>query len=265
MSPPTDDFDRGDSDPGRVFRHLCRQGRRPDVRGFLDRQGTLTPPEIASILRIDQLERWEAGDRVAARDYLRSFEALRDDPEAALEVVYGEYLLREERGESPTLEEYLADYPELADRLRMQVELHRALETLDGVDGPSAPTAADTPTDWPGRGHFRPDASSGSTCPAGYEILGLLGRGGMGVVYRARQVKLGRRVALKMIVGGEHAGPVELARFQIEAESVARLQHPNIVQIYEVGEHGGRPFVALELVDGGSLEQRMAGKPMPAA
>jgi serine/threonine protein kinase len=99
--------------------------------------------------------------------------------------------------------------------------------------------------------------------PAGYELLGELGRGGMGVVYRARQVRLNRPVALKMVLSGAHAGPEELGRFQAEAEAVARVQHPNIVQIYEVGEHLGRPFLALELVDGTSLQKAIAGTPQP--
>jgi serine/threonine-protein kinase len=97
----------------------------------------------------------------------------------------------------------------------------------------------------------------------GYEILGVLGRGGMSVVYKARQTSLDRLVALKMILAGVHAGPEELARFRTEAEAVARLQHPNIVQIYEVGTCEGRPFMALEMVDG-SLVKHLARTPMPA-
>jgi eukaryotic-like serine/threonine-protein kinase len=97
----------------------------------------------------------------------------------------------------------------------------------------------------------------------GYEILGVLGRGAMGVVYRARQVRLNRQVALKMILAGDHAGPEVLARFLAEAATIARLRHPNIVQIYAIGDWDGRPYVELEYVEGGSLASRLDGKPWP--
>jgi tetratricopeptide (TPR) repeat protein len=112
-----------------------------------------------------------------------------------------------------------------------------------------------TPTVMPGkRGEVRVE---------GYEILGELGRGGMGVVYKARQIALNRLVALKMVLAGGHASPDQLARFKVEALAVAKLQHPNIVQIYEISEQDGLPYFSLEFVDGGCLSHKVGRKPQP--
>jgi serine/threonine protein kinase len=98
----------------------------------------------------------------------------------------------------------------------------------------------------------------------GYEVLSELGRGGMGVVYRAQQLALKRLVALKLIRDGALAGPQQRARFRIEAEAVGRMRHANIVAIYDVGEHQGRPYFAMELVEGPSLDIHLSGRPQPA-
>jgi hypothetical protein len=94
----------------------------------------------------------------------------------------------------------------------------------------------------------------------GYELLGELGRGGMGIVYRAHDVKFDRMVALKTLRSDLQAEPQQLARFRAEAKALGRLKHPNIVQIYEVGEHDGCPYIVLELVDGGNLSSQF-GRP----
>src|SRR5262249_50940310 len=156
-----------------------RRAERPDVGALLASQGGLSPTRLAAVLRVDQRERWAVGERVPASDYLREFPALRDDPEAAIEVVYGEVLLRQAVGEAPELDEYQRDHPEYAAQLAIQVELHRALAAeADAI------STGDTGADLTFRLH--PDAATGPSptelpAPAGYEVLEVLGRGGMGI------------------------------------------------------------------------------------
>ena len=114
-------------------------------------------------------------------------------------------------------------------------------------------------------GSIKPN-TGGSKFPnvPGYDILGELGRGGMGVVYRAKQRGLGRMVALKMILGGANVNPEDIARFELEARAVGSMTHPNIVQVYEVSEFQGAPFFSLEFVDGGPLDSKLKSEPQPA-
>ncbi len=157
------------------------------------------------------------------------------DPKAFAQTLTPDAPFAPETGEAPS-----ASAGQVSDTLQP----NRAVQTGDG-----SPTASsELPT---------------TTIP-GYEILGELGRGGMGVVYKARHLKANRLVALKMVLSGTHAGRDELRRFQSEAEAVARLQHPHIVQVYDVGEHEGRPFFSLELCSGGSLEKKLSGTPLKA-
>jgi len=208
-------------------------------------------------LRLDQRRRWQEGERVATEAYLERNPGLKSDPEAVLELIYNEILLREEAGTSPWLDEYVARFPQYANQLRIQFEVHQVLEgsSLTSVN----PIAGED---------FTPSASDSEALPGegvaipGYEILDELGRGGMGVVYRARQVSLKRVVALKMLLAGAHAGARERASFRTEAEAVARLQHPNIVQIYHIDEHDGLPYFSLEFVAGPSLEKMIAEQPL---
>jgi serine/threonine-protein kinase len=175
-----------------------------------------------------------------------------------------ELLLRWEElrrgGLSPTPEELCPGDPALAEALRQRINERERFRPL-WTQGER--TEVQTPS---------PSASSPQPTPsaevppavAGYEIVGTLGRGGMGVVYKARQTKLDRLVALKMVLTQGAASPAERRRFRAEAEATARLSHPNIVQIHELGEHDGCPYFALELVEGGSLADRLDGTPLPA-
>src|SRR5207244_2843135 len=95
------------------------------------------------------------------------------------------------------------------------------------------------------------------------EILGELGRGGMGVVYKARQLQLNRLVALKMVLGDDHAGAAARIRFLTEAEVIAALVHSNIVQVHGFGNHHGNPYFVLEFVAGGTLSAKLAATPQP--
>jgi serine/threonine-protein kinase len=157
-----------------------------------------------------------------------------------------------------TPEGVCSDCPELLPEVRKRwLQMRRMeaeLEALFPTPGPNAD--ASTPLPWH-RDSILPQIP-------GYEVEGLLGRGGMGVVYKARHLRLNRRVALKMLLAGAYAGPEVRARFAREAQAVAGLQHPNIVQVYDVAEHEGRPYFTMELVEGGSLSQRLAGTPQPA-
>jgi serine/threonine protein kinase len=206
-------------------------------------------------LRAEQLRRWQNGERVLVETYLASEPALCGDDEAVLDLLYHEFVLREELGETPGLEEYLGRFPQYEATLRRQLALHQALASPSLLS-----TAGGADTGGPAQA---PAAAGGLPAIPGYEVLAELGRGGMGIVYKARHRNLGRLVALKMIRAGDGAAREELARLRGEAEAAARLQHPNIVQIYEVGEHAGRPFVALEYVAGGSLAQQLDGTPLP--
>jgi serine/threonine protein kinase len=144
-----------------------------------------------------------------------------------------------------------------------------ALRRLKRLPPPLVPTRRRRPARPAGQSPPTGDPSSAgieSERPVvpGYEILGEVGRGGMGVVYQARQLALRRTVALKMVLTRGRPGLKDLARFLAEAEAIARLQHPNIVQIYDIGDAAGRPYFALEFVAGGSLADQVKGTPQPA-
>ena len=156
-----------------------------------------------------------------------------------------------------TPEEVCRDCPELLPRVRIRWERKLACDAqLDSLFPPPGPDLPDGPT-------MRVPSSPDLPRIQGYEIQGVLGRGGMGVVYKARHLRLNRTVALKMLLAGAHAGPESRGRFLREAEAVAGLRHPNIVQVHDLGDQEGQPFFTMEFVEGGNLAQKLAGVPQP--
>src|SRR5262245_16850508 len=227
--------------------------RGPRARPGGRLMGRDLPP--AESLLADQRRRWAAGDQVRVSHFLDSQPLLREHPETLLDLICAEVLLRRQAGENPTPDEYVTQFPDLADPIRVQFEVDEALAEQ------FPPTLLR-----PGSSAFTVGTNDGSGPaggPSGYEIIEELGRGGMGVVFKARQRGLDRLVALKMIRSGEMAEPEERHRFEAEARAVARPSHPNIIQIYEAGEIGDRPYLVLEYVPGGRLADALHGQPFP--
>jgi predicted Ser/Thr protein kinase len=268
-------------DPASVlerFEDAWQGGARPALEKYL-------PPEghpgrgglVLELVKLDLEYRLRAGDEAPLVGvYLRLYGAAFSAAEQ-VGLIGLEYQLRWERWE-PGLRrlEYLRRFPqhaaELEGRLRPRWDCTQCNEEGITLDDEAAKSATCPRCGWSGTLRreitdlqpVRPTQGE-QTFPAieGYEVEGELGRGGMGVVYKAKQVGLKRTAAIKMILSGPLAGVEQRARFRAEAQAVARLQHPHIVQIYEIGEHEGKPYFSLEFVEGGSLDKKLAGNPQP--
>ena len=210
------------------------------------------------------------------------------DEKDPLHSLIAEILEAENRGESVDRDAMLNEYPELADSLRDFFTDHdRMKDAADqedptlppdgsGIDAPTIPPNQDEATMPPrlaGEDPTLPPTQPASTDGpvvgdqvryfGDYELLEEIARGGMGVVFKARQINLNRIVALKMILSGELAGKEEVQRFKSEAESAARLDHPGIVPIFEIGEISGQHYFSMGFVEGESLADRLSDGPLP--
>ncbi len=200
--------------------------------------------------------RLRAGDECQAEEYLELLPQSIGQTDLLLEIVYTEYAVREELGQVVSQEDWLKRFPAWSNEIQQMFEVHQQICPL-GRSWTQSSFSAQADQTIQGRQVPEAIAFERGRVIGGYQLLEEIGRGGMGVVFRAIQLSLNREVALKMILSGEFAGPRELARFQSEAEACARLHHPNIVQVFEVGAHNRCPFLSMELIQGGSLEDRL--------
>jgi WD40 repeat protein len=242
--------------------------------------GNLSLGGLAALLHDELHRRWVQGERPVVEEYLQRYPQLLANRDLVLALVLQEVLLLRQGGEQPSTEELVARFPDLAEDLRGPLSLEQfLLSSVPTAVGRAAPASeqatvppqlpkqptgphantAEAPTR-PGTAANEDNGPPLASVP-GYRVLGVLGKGGMGIVYRAEQTALRRTVALKMILHGDYAGAEERRRFHGEAEAVAQLQHANIVQVYEVGEHKGLPYFSLEFCSGGSLADKLDGTP----
>jgi tetratricopeptide (TPR) repeat protein len=230
--------------------------------------GTDAGLALASLMQIDSAcDRFEEAWRSGERPDLAAF--LADSAEPARACLFDGLLTLEvefrlNRGEIPDFRACRERFPEYRERIAaVFAQFNLAGNTILPPQDPERATGK-TEIDALGIGLPRAEldpAALDALRSAGYEVLGELGRGGMGVVYLARKLALNRPCALKMILAGPHGGSAAAARFRAEAEAVARLRHPGIVQIYHVGEASGLPFLELEYLPGGNLDRKLNGTP----
>jgi len=237
-------------------------GNERDVREFLAGVEGLTAGDVGEVLRVDLYWRFRHSQPAKVEEYVAEFPAL--SRAVVLDLLFDELLLRQESGEPVSLDEYARRFPGYCDALHRQAGVDAALvsgeffasDPLKG-GGVGVPTSkGQEESAHAARGRF-PDIP-------GYTIYEEIARGGMGIVYRARQLELERVVAIKMILSGRLAGDNEVRRLRREAQSAAKLHHPNIVAVYEVKEHEGHEFFSMEFVDGRSLAELVRNGPLGA-
>lgn len=250
--------------------------------------GTHPMSDPATVQLLEELdEAWRRGERLGVEQFLARFPGMIPSESTLEKLVYREFLQREATGAKPDPAEYFTRFPALQSSLSRLFEVHRGLMAANGTS-PEKADASDAPGETTVFGSIDPDiyrttAPAGyevhrdlqapgadSVCVhseapqlAGYELLKKIAQGGMGVVFRARHLKLGRTVALKLIRSGELAGQDEILRFHAEAEAAAQLDHPGIVAVFEAGEVAGQHFLAMAFVDGQSLWQEVQAAPLP--
>ncbi|HEY6564416.1 MAG TPA: serine/threonine-protein kinase [Pirellulaceae bacterium] len=219
----------------------------------IDEQIRLACHELSGHLR--------AGHDSRAEEFLAQITGGDRALDSALELLYTEFVVREELGQNPDPVDWYRRFPQYRNDLEELFQIHGYLREQEQVLGVARSTLVSARIDDTSPVLGASDTAVKQSVP-GYQLLEVIGRGGMGVVYKARQTSVDRIVAVKMILSGQHAGAAEHARFQNEAQAAASLQHPHIAQVFEAGEYDGQPYLVMEFVEGTSLESVLAKAPL---
>eukprot|EP00913_Durusdinium_trenchii_P019522 g18352.t1 len=232
-----------------------------ELKAALDPDGLLNPGRPCALLRtISQISSTALTAKIRKQRMPRKLTMPNESHDELLAELLDQMVEGIRTGDATGPESLIAAHPELEHELRelwVTAQIAEECASIDDVFPPADAAAEVVPGG---------DAHVEQVSPDGfddYELQEEIGRGGMGVVYRARQKSLGRDVALKMILQSELASEIDLKRFRSEAEAAAKLDHPNAVPVYEVGEQNGQPFFSMRLIEGTTLARRIAEGPLP--
>ena len=244
------------------FHELAKASGDVDLDRFVSDRPDLTPGDLVALIGIDQRASWQRGEWKRVADYLERFPAVRNDPDAVVDLIYSEILLSEELGRPYSWCDYFTSFPHLREELQRQAQFHTVMamasDQTELSEERQRASACST------------DDSGDTTTPArtglpGFEIHAECGRGAIAVVYRATDQNLQRQVALKVLAEDYAVDSIEASRMRREAAAVAEIDHPAIVRVFAIhSDPRGRPLLVMEYVSGGNLADKFRGGPMPS-
>lgn len=260
----------------------------PDLQNVLENHGGWTPVELSMVLRVDQRERWKAGHRKLVEEYLADYPAITTDTDALIDLVYNEYLLRKRLGYELSTESFLSRFHSIADTLQAQFQLDEMAESRSPALWPPSELTNDESAQQydtrvtPGSNEYKRASQftsefsdstlalnssrsherdkSDSRVVGRFQLERRLGQGGMGVVWEAKELTTGRRVALKLLNPDTAVSLSAADQFLREGQNAAAFTHPRSAFTLEAGRHAGLPYLVMELMPGNTLKDLVIEK-----